>query len=150
LSPHLYRVDWIFCKYRKTSLNMMLSFCSQGICNTGLFLEGTVKLRFCVLRICVFLCLLRMFLFILPNFHRGINFPWIFIYASCAGPQLCIQIEHKLASCCRFKYFQLQSSVKKLFAVIISYFCCPHVIHIWCVQWRNPAELPTLVHSYAI
>ena len=41
-------------------------------------------------------------------------------------PQLYVQIEHKLACCCHFNYFELVISGKNWFLVIVSYllYCC--------------------------
>jgi hypothetical protein len=49
-----------------------------------------------------------------------LNFPGIYVCAFYPIPWLYVQIELKLACCCRFKYFQLEIRKKNWFSVIIS------------------------------
>jgi hypothetical protein len=42
-----------------------------------------------------------------------LNFPGIYLCAFYPIPRLYVQIEQKLACCCRFKYFQLEIRKKK-------------------------------------
>jgi hypothetical protein len=58
-----------------------------------------------------------------------LNFPGIYVCIFYPIPQLYVQIEHKLACLCRFKYFQLEIRKKNGFSVIISY-----VLYCLCVR----------------
>jgi hypothetical protein len=76
-----------------------------------------------------------------------LNFPGIYVYAFYPIPRLYIQIEYKLACCCRFKYFQLEIRKKNWFSVLSPLLSSRMLTILWLQGSASRAEpcfLPTL------